>query len=68
MVFGTPLQSPAGRADADAQLLGDGLRRGAGGSEGGYLAGVDCDWRIAGTIGVFRTDLERTRLWAYKLS
>jgi hypothetical protein len=29
-VFGTPLECPAGRADADAQLLGDGQPRDAG--------------------------------------
>jgi len=52
-VFGRGLERPAGGADADAQFPGDDLPRGAGGSEAGYLAGVDGDWRIAGAIGVY---------------
>jgi hypothetical protein len=37
----------------NTQFPGDDLPQGAGGSQGGYLAGVDGDWRIAGAIGVF---------------
>jgi hypothetical protein len=51
-VFGRGLERPAGRADADAQFPGDKLPRSAGGSEAGYLARVDGDWWITGSIGV----------------
>ncbi len=30
------------------------FHEGVGGSQGGYLAGVDGDWRIAGAMGVYR--------------
>ena len=61
-VFGTPLKRPTGRADADAQFPGDDLPRGAGGSEGGDLAGVDGDWRVAGAMGVWTKSLARRTL------
>jgi hypothetical protein len=48
------VQRPAGRADANTQFPGNDLPRGAGGSEGGYLAGAEVTWRIAGAIGVYR--------------
>ena len=37
-VFGTGLKRPAGGADADAQLFGDDLPRGAGRTQDGDLA------------------------------
>jgi hypothetical protein len=68
-VFGRGLKSPTGRADANAQLLGDDLPRGAGGSEAGYLAGVDGDWRIAGAMGVFGADPGRVaEAWMIRTS